>query len=100
LAEHLGLAKTMARIIGAEDGFKAKPAAAMFDEFMRSVGAVKGRTIYVGDAPVDIEAARNAGIDAVVIASSIFSAEELALHAPRRVLKHITDLPAALQPLI
>jgi 2-hydroxy-3-keto-5-methylthiopentenyl-1-phosphate phosphatase len=100
LAEHLGLAKSMARIIGAEDGFKAKPAAAMFEEFMRSVGADKDNTIYVGDAPVDIEAARNAGIDSIVIASPIFPAEELALHRPRRVLQRITDLPAAIEPLI
>jgi HAD superfamily hydrolase (TIGR01509 family) len=100
LAEHLGLARSMTRIIGAEDGFKAKPAAAMFEEFMRSAGADKEHTIYVGDAPVDIESARNAGIDSVVIANPIFPAEELALHRPRRVLQSITELPAALQPLI
>lgn len=100
LAEHLGLAKFMARIIGAEDGFKAKPSGAMFEEFMRSVGTDKQHTIYVGDAPVDIHAASNAGIDAFAIAGPIFSAEELALHSPRRVLRHVTDLPAALQPLV
>jgi phosphoglycolate phosphatase-like HAD superfamily hydrolase len=54
----------------------------------------------VGDAPLDIQAARNAGIDAFAVANSIFSAEELAMHRPRRVLNHITQLPAALQPLI
>jgi 2,3-diketo-5-methylthio-1-phosphopentane phosphatase/HAD superfamily hydrolase (TIGR01549 family) len=100
LAEHLGLATRMERIIGAEDGFKAKPSGAMFEEFMRSVGTDKEHTIYVGDAPVDIHAAHNAGIDAYAIAGPIFSAEELALHNPRRVLRHVTDLPAALQPLV
>jgi 2-hydroxy-3-keto-5-methylthiopentenyl-1-phosphate phosphatase len=100
LAEHLGLAKSMARIIGAEDGFKAKPAADMFDEFMSSVAADKETAVYVGDAPVDIEAAHNAGIDAFVIPGSIFSAEELALRKPRRVLQSISDLLPALQPLI
>lgn len=100
LAEHFGFSKNMARIIGAEDGFKAKPAGEMFEEFMKSVGASKEKTIYVGDAPLDIEAAKNAGIDAFAVASSIFSAEELSMHQPRRVLNHITQLPAALQPLI
>ena len=100
LAEHFGFSHNMARIIGAEDGFKTKPAGEMFDEFMRSVGATKEKTIYVGDAPLDIQAAKNAGIDAFAVASSIFSAEELAMHRPRRVLSDITQLPAALQPLI
>jgi 2-hydroxy-3-keto-5-methylthiopentenyl-1-phosphate phosphatase len=100
LAEHLGFSQNMARIIGAEDGFKAKPAGEMFEEFIRSVGIAKEKTIYVGDAPLDIQAARNAGIDAFAVASSIFSAEELAMYRPRRVLNQITQLPAALQPLI
>jgi 2-hydroxy-3-keto-5-methylthiopentenyl-1-phosphate phosphatase len=100
LADHFGFSQNMARIIGAEDGFKAKPAGEMFEEFMRSVGTTKDKTIYVGDAPLDIQAAKNAGIDAFAVASSIFSAEELAMHLPRRVLNHITQLPAALQPMI
>jgi len=100
LAEHLGFSGNMARIIGAEDGFRAKPSGDMFAEFMRSVGTTRDTTIYVGDSPVDIEAATNAGIDAFVVAGPIFSAEELALHRPRRVLSHITELPAALRPVL
>lgn len=100
LAEHLSFAGSMYRIIGAQDGFDAKPSGDMFVEFMRSAGTTRENTIYVGDSPLDIEAARNAGIDAYAVASPIFSAEELALHAPRRVLAEISDVPAAIQPLI
>jgi len=100
MAKHFGFSDNMARIIGAEDGFKAKPAGEMFEEFMRSVGTNTDNTIYVGDAPIDIEAAANAGIDAFAVAGYIFSAEELAHSGPRRVLRSISDLPAALQPLI
>lgn len=100
LAEHLGIADNMIRIIGAEDGFKAKPSGDMFKEFMRSAGARKEETIYVGDAPLDIHAAADAGIDAFAVANPIYSAEELALHKPRRVLKNIRELPAALRPLV
>jgi phosphoglycolate phosphatase/pyrophosphatase PpaX len=100
MAEHFGFSKNMARIIGAEDGFKAKPAGDMFEEFMRSVGTATDNTIYVGDAPIDIEAAANAGIDAFAVAGQIFSAEELAHSGPRRVLNSISELPAALKPLI
>lgn len=100
LADHFGLARHMERIIGAEDGFKAKPSAEMFDEFMQSVGVSRDETIYVGDAPLDIEAARRAGIDAFAIANSIFPAEELALCRPRRVLTNIGELATAIRPLI
>lgn len=100
LAEHLNIQDDMARIIGAEDGFRAKPAPDMFEEFMRSVGTDSSTTIYVGDAPIDVQAAANAGIDAYVVAGPIFSADELALHRPRCVLRDITELPAALQPLV
>ena len=100
LAEHLGFSGKMTRIIGAEDGFKAKPSAEMFDEFIRAAGAEKENTVYVGDAPIDIQAAHNAGIDAFVLAGPIFSPEELAQHRPRRILRHMSELPAALKPLI
>lgn len=100
LAEHLGFADQMARIIGAEDGFPAKPSADMFAEFIRSAGTANSDTIYVGDAPVDVEAAKNAGIDSFVVTGPIFSGEELALHGPRRVLRRITELPAALKPIL
>ncbi len=100
LAEHLGIADQMARIIGAEDGFRAKPAPDMFNEFVRSTGATSQDTIYVGDSPIDIQSAHNAGLDAFGISNSIFSGEELALHHPRRVLRNISELPTALQPIL
>jgi len=100
MARHFGFDETMARIIGAEDGFRAKPSGEMFEEFMLSQGTSRRNTIYVGDAPIDIEAAASAGIDAFVVASPMFAAEDLALHKPRRVLNRIIELPGALRPLV
>ncbi len=100
LADHFSFAKGMTRIIGAEDGFKAKPAGDMFVEFMRTAGTTTENTIYVGDSPIDIEAARNARIDTFAVAGPVFSAEELALNGARRVLSSITELPAAILPVI
>jgi HAD superfamily hydrolase (TIGR01549 family) len=100
LAGHFGFDSNMTRIIGAQDGFKAKPSGEMFEEFLRSAGSRKDETVYIGDSPLDIEAAANAGIDAFAVANPIFSAEELSLHKPRRVLSRITDLPRALGPMV
>lgn len=99
LANHFGLDRHLVHIIGAEDGFKAKPSSEMFDAFIERAGVSRENTIYVGDAPVDIEAAHNSGIDAFVIPNHIFSAEELATYGPRRVLTDITDLPSAMAPV-
>ncbi len=100
LADHLGFAEKMELIIGAEDGFRAKPHADMFIEFMKAVGVTEQETVYVGDAPIDIQGARSACIDAFALANRFYSAEELALHKPRRVLRDITELPDALKPVI
>lgn len=100
LASHFGISDQMARIIGAEDGFKAKPSAEMFEEFIKSCGVKRAETVYIGDSPLDIEAAGNAGIDAFAVAGSTFSPVELALHKPRRVLPCIAHLPGALKPII
>jgi 2,3-diketo-5-methylthio-1-phosphopentane phosphatase/HAD superfamily hydrolase (TIGR01509 family) len=100
LADHFGFRDEMTRVIGAQDGFKSKPAGDMFHEFMCSEGSAPDATIYVGDSPIDIESAKNAGIDAFAVAGPFFSAAELASHGPRRVLKDISLLPPAIQPLI
>ncbi len=100
LSDHFGFSKNMSMILGAEDGFRAKPSGEMFQEFMRQTGSAKDQTIYVGDSPVDIEAAQNAGIDAFVVTGPYFTPEELALRSPRRVLQSITELPRAVKPAL
>ncbi|MDQ7781823.1 MAG: HAD family hydrolase [Desulfomonilaceae bacterium] len=100
LADEFSLTDGMARIIGAQDGFRAKPAGDMFVEFMRSAGTTCENTVYVGDSPIDVHAARNACIDAFAVAGPIFSAEELALNGARRVLRSIEELPEAILPVI
>jgi HAD superfamily hydrolase (TIGR01549 family) len=49
----------MAEIIGAEDGFRAKPEPDMFEEFLRRTKLSKQQVIYVGDTPVDIKGSIN-----------------------------------------
>ena len=100
LAEHFGFSHRMERIIGAQDGFKAKPSGEMFHEFMRHTGSAPEATVYVGDSPLDAEAAHNAGIDAFLVAGPVYSAVELAQCRPRRVLQHLGDLPSALCPIL
>ncbi len=100
LAEHFGISTHMSRIIGAQDGFKSKPAGDMLRAFMDTVGTAEDATVYVGDSPIDIESAANAGIDCFVVAGGVYPVEEIASHSPRRVLSGLQDLPNAVLPLI
>ncbi|MFH0821412.1 MAG: HAD-IB family phosphatase [Pseudomonadota bacterium] len=100
LVEHLGLAERLPTVIGAEDGFKAKPSGDMIREFVRRHGVSLRGTIYVGDTPVDVQAAANGGVDSYAVANEIFSPEELALSRPRRVLRNINELADAVRPII
>ncbi len=100
IADHLGLTGYLTTIIGAEDGHAAKPSAAMFEEFMARTGSDRAHTIYVGDTPLDVQAARNAGIDTYAIAGPTHTPEQLALCGARRVLTSIAELPASMLPLV
>ncbi len=100
IARNLDISTPMSLILGAEDGYKAKPAADMFHKFMETVSVTENEIVYVGDSPVDVVAAKNAGIDAFAVAGPVFSPEELALLRPRRVLRSISELPSAVAPVV
>ncbi len=100
LSDHLGLSKHITKIIGAQDGYKTKPSGEMLSAFLEFVGSGKDSCVYVGDGPVDIEAANEAGIDCFALVSKYYSTEELAKLSPRRVLGSLADLPSALEPVL
>ena len=55
------------------------------------------RTFVIGDTPHDISCARAIGARAVVVATGVFRAENLAPHTPDVLLDDLGDLPATLR---
>lgn len=55
---------------------KPDPAAAL--RIMQAMGAEKSRTIYIGDSSVDLNTARNAGVDGAWVSWGLRRAEEMA----------------------
>lgn len=53
----------MEAAIGEQEGMKRKPAADMVNEALRLLGSSKQEAIYIGDTEVDIETAKNSGLD-------------------------------------
>jgi 2,3-diketo-5-methylthio-1-phosphopentane phosphatase len=100
LAERLGFSRHITRVIGAQDGYSPKPSGDMILAFLDFVSVGRDSGVYVGDGPVDIQAAKAAGVDCFALAGDYFSAKELALLQPRRVLGSLSELPEALEPII
>lgn len=65
------------RAIGERAGIPKKPAPDGVDELITAFGAQRARTLYVGDSGVDIQTARNAGVDCAWVSWGFRRRDEL-----------------------
>ncbi len=80
----LGLADRLTTVIGAADVKNGKPHPDMFLAAAERMGVAPAGCLVFEDAPAGIEAARRAGMDAVVVTTTVTAAE-------------VTDLPHVLR---
>ena len=66
LLERLGLTGFFREIVTFEYGFQPKPSGEGAEYLVRRYGLEKDRTAYIGDRPLDVLCAKNAGIRAVL----------------------------------
>lgn len=64
-------------LVCAPDGYARKPSPEMIQVLLDRHGLAAGDAIAVGDRPVDVEAARAAGVDAVLLTSGLVDAGDL-----------------------
>ena len=76
--------------IGNRDGWATKPAPDSVYEAMRLLGARRESTVYVGDSDVDVDTARNAGLDSVIVTWGFRDEDFLRAHGAQH-LAHNTD---------
>ena len=55
----------------------------MVEKALAALRADKGRAVYIGDSEVDIQTARNAGLDELIVTWGFRSVEELRPHGPK-----------------
>ena len=53
--------------VGEMEGIARKPAPDEVDEVLRLIGVDRKKAVYIGDSEVDIETARNAGMDCIAV---------------------------------
>ena len=92
ILESLQLAPYFRAIVGPDLAGARKPAAQHLLTTLASTDCAERDALFVGDMPVDVEAARNSGIDVAVVSSGSSSAQDLRAAQPDHYLDHFSDL--------
>lgn len=67
ILEVLGVRNYFIAVLAGDNGLPFKPDPAAIHHLMEGTGATEKETLFVGDSPIDIDAARNAGIEIVTL---------------------------------
>jgi HAD superfamily hydrolase (TIGR01509 family) len=73
-----------------------KPAPDLLLECLRRLGSTFERSVYVGDSPIDIIAAKAAGVRSVGVLTGASDRAALEQEGPELILDHVGQLPAVL----
>lgn len=68
---------TISVSLGETEGLKAKPAPDMVEYVLKKVGIDKKDAVYVGDSDVDIQTAKNSGLDCISVSWGFKTREDL-----------------------
>lgn len=77
IMKHFKLHQLFHSILGPEDVSHPKPHPEMLEKITQSAGISTKETLYVGDMPLDLETAKNAGVEAVLVATGVYAFREL-----------------------
>ena len=84
-------------IVGGEDVADHKPHPEGLQRALRLLDVSPSRAMYVGDHPVDAQAAASAQIPFIGVLTGATDTETWATYAPLRVIASVTELPAVLE---
>lgn len=86
-------------VIGFEDVARAKPAPDALHAALARLDVEPERALYVGDHPVDAEAATRAGVAFVAVLTGPSRRDEFGAHAVREFLPSIGEVPRVVRAL-
>jgi len=82
--------------MGETEGFALKPAPDMVEEVLRRIGVSKDEAVYVGDSNVDLQTAKNSGLDCIAVSWGFRGYEKLLEYGAEVII----DRPEELIPYI
>lgn len=92
ILDFLELSHYFRAIVGPDLAGARKPEAGHLLFTLGSVQCAPEETLFVGDMPVDVRAARNSGLDVAVVATGSSSREQLVAARPDHFLERFSDL--------
>lgn len=92
----LGIEKYFSMVLSAQSIKRLKPDPAGVEIILKKLGSQPGRTLYMGDRPDDIIAAKLAGIKSAAVANGFSSMDVLIKYSPNYIFKNIEEFRRAL----
>jgi phosphoglycolate phosphatase len=92
ILDSLGLARHFCAIVGPDLAGARKPAAQHVLRTLEATGCAPRQALLVGDMPIDVEAARNSGVDVAVVPTGSSTSEQLRAARPDHYLERFSDL--------
>ncbi|HEX3580561.1 MAG TPA: HAD-IA family hydrolase [Thermoanaerobaculia bacterium] len=92
ILEALGLARHFRAIVGPDLAGARKPDARHLLRALDATGVAIADALFVGDMPIDVQAARNSGIDAAVVPTGSSSTDQLREAHADHYLARFSDL--------
>ncbi len=92
LLKSLNIDKLFDYVYGVFDGMKGKPSPEMINKIIDNTGFKKSDVIFIGDSPIDIMTAKNAGVPMLSIASGNHTYDELRSFNPDFLYEHIANI--------
>ena len=92
ILEALGLARHFCAIVGPDLAGARKPDARHLLRTLEATTCAPDEALFVGDMPIDVQAARSSGIDVAVVSTGSSTAAELRAAGADHYLEHFSDL--------
>lgn len=90
--QHVGLDHCFPLVVGIESTTRHKPDPDPLLFAMERLGASASDSVYVGDSPFDLRAARSAGIASVAVTWGAFEEDTLRAESPTAIARSATEL--------
>lgn len=94
--EDAGVEKLFEAIVTADDVQNKKPAAEPLVECIHRLGVAPDKSVYVGDARIDIKAGKAAGMKTIGVLTGFDDSTALKAENPDAILSSVRDLPEAI----
>ena len=92
ILEALGVASYFIAILAGDNGLPFKPDPAAIYHLMLDTDSTEEEVLFVGDSPVDIQAARNAGVEVVTLSHGFASEATLREAKPDHIVHDFAEL--------